>query len=116
MRTGMSEQLTRSMVFMTLIFSNVFLTLVNRSFHYSVLTTIRYKNNLLAGMVAVVLVLLAAMLYVPFLNTFFQLAHVNLLQIGVCLLTALLSVVGFEVYKWWKRRGDSYGQWKLLCF
>jgi hypothetical protein len=31
---------------LTLIASNIFLTLENRSFYYSIFTTIRYKNNL----------------------------------------------------------------------
>lgn len=44
--TGFSESLTRTMVFTVLIAANVSLTLVNRSFYYSVITTMRYKNNL----------------------------------------------------------------------
>jgi Ca2+-transporting ATPase len=41
---GYNEALTRSMVFATLIAANVFLTLVNRSFYYSIFTTLRYKT------------------------------------------------------------------------
>ena len=43
---GFSEAHTRIMVFTTLIAANIFLTLVNRSFYYSIFTTMRYKNNL----------------------------------------------------------------------
>ena len=43
---GFSEPHTRTMVFTTLISANIFLTLVNRSFYYSIFTTSRYKNNL----------------------------------------------------------------------
>jgi Ca2+-transporting ATPase len=35
-QNGGNEQLTRTMVFTTLVFSNVILSLVNRSFYYSV--------------------------------------------------------------------------------
>src|SRR5690606_18581619 len=43
---GCSEETTRSMVFTTLIFANVFLSLVNRSFIYSVFESLTYKNRL----------------------------------------------------------------------
>ena len=36
---------TRTMVFSTLIFANIFLTLINRSFYYSIFSTLFYKNN-----------------------------------------------------------------------
>jgi Ca2+-transporting ATPase len=44
---GYTEEMTRSLVFTTLIFANLFLTLVNRSFYFSVLNTLRNKNFLL---------------------------------------------------------------------
>jgi Ca2+-transporting ATPase len=37
----------RTIIYSTLILSNIFLTLSNRSFYYSVLTTIQYKNILI---------------------------------------------------------------------
>jgi len=43
---GFSESLTRTLTFTTLIASNIFLTLINRSFYYSILTTWKYKNNM----------------------------------------------------------------------
>ncbi len=43
---GYGETLTRTMVFSVLIAANIFLTLINRSFYYSILTTLKYKNNM----------------------------------------------------------------------
>ncbi len=43
---GSNDDVTRTVIFITLLFSNIFLTLVNRSFKYSILKTITYKNNL----------------------------------------------------------------------
>src|SRR5690554_7694154 len=42
---GSNEETTRAMVFTTLIFANVFLSLVNRSFVYSMFESFRYKNR-----------------------------------------------------------------------
>jgi Ca2+-transporting ATPase len=41
-----NEQLTRTMV-TTLVFSNVILSLVNRSFYYSVFASLKNKNNMM---------------------------------------------------------------------
>lgn len=46
MQQGNDETIVRSVIFITLLFSNIFLTLVNRSFVYSVFKTLSYKNNL----------------------------------------------------------------------
>src|SRR5690606_35617777 len=43
---GANEAITRTMVFTALITANIVLTFVNRSFFYSIFTTISYKNNL----------------------------------------------------------------------
>ena len=40
-----NEAITRTMVFTCLVTANIFLTLSNRSFYYSIFTTIQYKNN-----------------------------------------------------------------------
>jgi Ca2+-transporting ATPase len=46
-QNGGNEQLTRTMVFTTLVFSNVILSLVNRSFYYSVFASLKNKNNMM---------------------------------------------------------------------
>ena len=48
-QNAQNEQLTRSMVFTTLIIANIFLTLVNRSFYYSIFTTMKYKTTWFSG-------------------------------------------------------------------
>ena len=101
---GYDESLTRTMVFTTLIIANVMLTLVNRSFYYSVFTTMRYKNNLLLIIVAITLALLALLLYVPVLSAFFQLTALSASQVGICAGCSFTAIAGFEVYKWVKRR------------
>lgn len=62
------------MVFTCLIAANVMLTLVNRSFYYSLLTTIRYKNNLVLLIIGITLLISAALIYLRPLANFFDLA------------------------------------------
>src|SRR5690606_17958631 len=71
---GYNEELTRSMVFTTLIFANIFLTLVNRSFVESVFTSFKSKNNLLTGVIFITLLLLGFILYFPLFTSFFKIA------------------------------------------
>ncbi|MBL7832055.1 MAG: cation-translocating P-type ATPase [Saprospiraceae bacterium] len=99
-----SESITRTMVFTTLITANMMLTLVNRSFYYSVLSTLRNKNRLITLVIAISLVLLVTMIYVSPINNFFKLNALNLFQILISFSAAFVSVCWFEVYKWTKRK------------
>jgi P-type Ca2+ transporter type 2C len=103
-RQGYNEDLTRTMVFTTLVFANVFLTLVNRSFYYSILTTLRYKNDLILRVIGISIALLLAMIYVPLFAGFFKLSPLNLSQLSLSVLVSFVVVMWFEGYKWVKRR------------
>lgn len=102
-----TENMTRSMVFTTLIFANIFLTLVNRSFSFSIFTTIKYKNTLLRMVIIVTLILLAIILYVPAVAAFFKIYALDSMQVGMTILTAFISVIWFEIFKWMKRSNKS---------
>lgn len=104
---GAGEAMTRTMVFTTLVFANILLTLVNRSFYFSVLTTLRYKNRLLPGIILLTLILLGAMLFIPPVSEFFHLKRINGSDIMVCLVVAAISVFWFEGVKWYRRRKDT---------
>jgi len=101
---GGSESFTRTMVFSTLTIANVFLTLVNRSFYFSVLRTITYTNKLLPVIISITLGLLAMMLYVGPVTHFFHLQPLLLIDLGMCALVAGVSVFWFEIVKWFRRR------------
>lgn len=103
-KKGYDESMTRSMVFTTLIFANIFLTLVNRSFYFSVLATLKYKNLLLIIVLIATLALLAIILYIPSFASFFKITSLNGMQIIWVMVTAFVSVVWFEFYKWRNRR------------
>ena len=98
------EALTRTMVFTVLITSNIFLTLINRSFYYSIFTTLKYKNNLVALIISITVSLVALMLYVKPITNFFSFQTLNLSQLFIAVLIGFVSVVWFELVKWLKRR------------
>ncbi|MFN4362703.1 cation-translocating P-type ATPase [Chryseobacterium hispalense] len=104
---GSDETKTRAFVFTTLIFANILLSLVNRSFYYSILESFKNRNFLLAGISFLVLVLLFVILYVNPVSTFFSVSSLTIQELGLALLTAAVSVLWFEIYKFFKRVLDK---------
>ncbi|WP_458626071.1 cation-translocating P-type ATPase [Winogradskyella sp. PC D3.3] len=99
-----SEALTRSMVFTTLISANIFLTLINRSFYYSILTTLKYKNKLVPLIIGITITITAALLFItPFAN-FFKFETLNITQLLMSVITGFLAVIWYEIVKWNKRK------------
>jgi Ca2+-transporting ATPase len=102
---GYSETLTRSMTFSVLITANIFLTLINRSFYYSVFTTLKYKNNMVLLIITITIVICAALFYIKPLTTFFEFESLTILQLLICIGAGFLSVIWYEGIKWKKRIG-----------
>ncbi|MBL7937375.1 MAG: cation-translocating P-type ATPase, partial [Bacteroidia bacterium] len=100
---GYNEETTRSMVFTALITSNIILTLVNRSFYYSIFTTLKYKNNLVPLIICITLLITALLLYIKPLALFFELEALNLVQLGISILIGFIFVIWFELVKWRNR-------------
>ncbi len=100
---GYNEAITRTMAFTVLIAANIFLTLVNRSFYYSIFTTLRYKNNLVPLIIGITIVIYAVLLFVKPLTDFFDLEKLSAVQLGVAVAAGFVSVIWFEVVKWVKR-------------
>jgi Ca2+-transporting ATPase len=100
---GCSEAMTRSLVFISLISANFFLTLANRSFEKSLLTTLKYKNDLIGWVLTISISLCVVILFTPTLRALFKLDAVNIEQALLCILVGFISVSWFEIYKYWKR-------------
>lgn len=96
---GQPLPVVRTIVFTTLILSNIFLTFADRSFQHTLAKTIRYKNNLALPVLLFSIGFLATLHFVPFVQGLFGLAAITGFQFAVCLFTALLCVGWFEVYK-----------------
>jgi P-type Ca2+ transporter type 2C len=101
---GYDEELTRTMVFTDLVVSNIFLTLINRSFFYSIWTTFKYKNRLVLYIIVITVLLMVSLLFIPPLRTFFSFEQMSLVQLFLSLGIGFTSVIWFEVVKWIKRR------------
>ena len=102
-RENCTENATRTIVFLTLIASNIFLTLANRSFYYSIFTTIQYKNNLVLLIIGVTLFITVLLLFVPQFSQFFMFDTVSIQHIGLSILVGGISVFWIEIYKGLKR-------------
>lgn len=96
---GAGEDKVRSMIFFTLLFSNILLTLVNRSFRYTIFTTIRYKNWLVPLIIGISLVFVLLLLFVAPIRELFNLVQLGGSEIGYCLLAAAAGTLWIEPVK-----------------
>ena len=101
---GFDEQVTRTMVFMVLVTSNIFLTLINRSFYYSIFTTLRYKNNLVYLIIGITIAATGLLLYIKPLRDFFQFEYLNFEQLSLAVGVGSVAVLWYELVKIWRRK------------
>ncbi|WP_439482334.1 cation-translocating P-type ATPase [Cyclobacterium plantarum] len=101
---GENIETVRTIIFTTLVLSNVFLTLVNRSFYYSVLKTIKYPNKLVPLVLGISLLLLVIILIVPSIQSVFEFENVNMELIGATLAVSFVGVFWIELWKAWQRK------------
>ncbi|MGX5820090.1 cation-translocating P-type ATPase [Chitinophaga lutea] len=100
---GYNENITRTLVFVTLMSANVALTLVNRSFYFSVFYTFRYRNNMLRAVLLLSTALVIAILVVPPFAAFFKFETPGLAHLLIAIATGFVSVLWMEGWKWAKR-------------
>jgi Ca2+-transporting ATPase len=100
---GYEENEVRTVTYTCLIFSNIFLTLANRSFTYSILTTLRYKNKLLPGIIIASLLIFVLFIYFRPVRELFRFAELSLQNLFICMAVAFIGVMWIEVYKLIKR-------------
>ncbi len=102
-RQGFDISVTRTMVFTVLIAANVFLTLVNRSFYHSFITTLHYKNRSIPLIIGISIILSGLLIYVQPLARFFEFIPLSLPQLSISIGIGALSVIWYELIKWYKR-------------
>ncbi|MGO4771224.1 cation-translocating P-type ATPase [Flavobacterium sp. W22_SRS_FK3] len=105
---GHNEQITRTMVFVVLVSANIFLTLMNRSFYYSIFTTLRYKNNLVPLIIGITIVITGMILFIPTFSKFFSFEPLPMLLLSVAILVGFFSVIWYELVKLWKRNFKEF--------
>ena len=103
LQQGSDDATIRIIIFITLLFSNIFLTLVNRSYYYAVFTTISFKNNLVPLIIGITLLLIIALLYVPSFQQLFLLKTFPMPVLVTCIIVAMLNTLWIEIGKLLKR-------------
>ena len=99
MQQGSDDAIARTIIFITLLFCNIFLTLVNRSFLYTVLKTIAYKNNLVPLIIVITLVFIAALIYIPLVRDLFMLNTLSIKMLAGCIGVAIVSALWIDIWK-----------------
>ncbi len=110
MQQGKDEATIRTVIFITLLFSNIFLTLVNRSFQFSIFKTLSYKNNLVPLIIGITLLFIAALLYVPFIRNIFRLNLLSFNLVATCIAVAMFNTLWMEVWKVVKQKWTNFLQ------
>ncbi len=102
-----SEAEVRTIIYATLIFSNIFLTLVNRSFYYSVITTINYPNKLVLYIIAATVIITGLLIFIKPISSFFELQPLSMSELLISTGVGFISVIWFELIKWNTRRQST---------
>lgn len=95
---------TRTMTFTALVTANIFLTLINRSFYYSILTTLKYKNNLVLLIIFITITIVGLLLYITPLTRFFEFERLHPNQLSISVATGFVTTIWFEFVKLAKRK------------
>ncbi|WP_077922025.1 cation-translocating P-type ATPase [Spirosoma sp. 209] len=109
MRTGSTQDEVRTLAFLTLVISNIWLTLMSRSTRESILTTLRRPNWLLWLMLGLTVLLLVISLLLPAARQLARFSRPDLPELGYCMLASLAGVCWIEGYKYWLRQTSTSG-------
>jgi len=100
---GAMEAEARALTFSTLIFGNLGLILVNRSWRHTLRHTLNSRNPALWWIMGGASGFLLLALYSPFLREVFHFAALTPQQLVLCLAAGLCSVLWFELYKFFRK-------------
>lgn len=98
MHRCLDESTIRTVIFITLLFSNIFLTLVNRSFVFTIIRTLTYKNNLVPIIIGISSLLITGLLFIPAVSSLFGLRPLPLAMLGISLIVAAISTLWLECW------------------
>jgi len=96
---GQGEAEARSLTYTTLIIANLGLILTNRSWSRTILETMSSPNPALWWVIGGALAFLGAVIYIPFLRDLFGFAHLHFIDIAICFMAGIASILWFEGLK-----------------
>ena len=100
--SGASTETTRTLTFATVVFGNLGLILVNRSWHNSILATLHNRNRALWWVIGGAFCFLILSLTLPFMREVFHFTILTPAQFALTVIAGLGSVIWFEAYKQWR--------------
>ena len=101
---GYEDKEVRAMAFITLIVSNIAVILTNRSWTDNIFKIIVTPNKAVLWILGGAIFFLALILNIPFFLDLFQFQKLTLINIIICSLMGLTTIVWFEIYKLFKLR------------
>ena len=101
---GYEDKEVRAMAFITLIVSNIAVILTNRSWTDNIFKIIVTPNKAVLWIVGGAIFFLALIINIPFFLDLFQFQKLTLINIIICSLMGLTTIVWFEIYKLFKLR------------
>jgi len=102
-----SEEAVRTMSFITLIVSNLLTIQTNRSWEKNIFQILTTPNKSVKWIVGLAIIILTAVLFLPFLRNMFSFAPLGTVEILVSGAVGCLSIVWFEIYKAVKRKSSK---------
>ncbi len=94
---GADEQTVRSYIFSTLLLSNIFLTLFNRSFTATVWQTLKWKNIWIHIILSFSILVLIVIHTIPAAQSLFEVTPLSLTELLLPFLVAFVSTCWMEV-------------------
>jgi Ca2+-transporting ATPase len=107
LKQGRGELEARTLTFTTLVIANLGLILTNRYWSSTILASLRSKNTALWLILALTLVFLGLVIYVPFLRDLFHFGMLHLNDLLLCFGAGIASILWFEAVKYFSRRKNT---------
>ncbi|MGB5393702.1 MAG: cation-translocating P-type ATPase [Lutimonas sp.] len=101
---GLNEVGIRTYIFSVLVLSNIFLTLVNRSFKDTILITIRRRNKFIPLITSISIFFLLCILFVPVFNKLFEVFPLVLNDVYPVLMIAVIFTLWIEPFKYFRAK------------
>jgi len=101
-KMGYTEKAVRTFTFITLIVSNLAVIFSNRSWTANIFKILFTPNKAVLWIVGGAILFLTLILNIPFLIDLFQFEKIGMIETIICVVAGLFSVIGFELYKYFK--------------
>lgn len=96
---GQSNDEARTLTFITLVVSNLFLILTNRSWTRGLIASLKVPNRYLSRIFAGTIIILFLILAIPWLNKLFHFSSIHIYDLLLAIMAGIASIIWFELLK-----------------